>query len=450
MTWAVDPVENVSANTNDRTGAIGGFMIPSLRRMARALYYRRISAFNRRLPIMRQRTARAAKAVSGVVSLATIVGAVAVSTQLPSAQASGEAVYAARCAGCHEQVSPRIPHREALQKMPASRILRTLDFGVMMNIAYPLRREERTAVASFLGTSDRDPVPPPVAYCSDRTIRIAARPKVQWNGWSPADSNTRFQPADAARLTAEQVKQLELKWAFAFGGDVSAFAQPTVLDRYLFVGSAGGVVHAISADTGCLHWIYQADGPVRSSILAVPLGRRHALLFSDLVGWFYSLEAETGRLLWKTRIEDHEATRLTGAAVTINGIVFVPAASWEESRAIGAGYQCCTFRGSVVALRVRDGSQVWKRYTIAEEPKPNGSNRTGTPQWGPSGAGVWASPTIDVKRGRLYITTGDNYSSPATNTSDAIMALDLSSGRIVWSKQMTAGDAYNSSCGDAS
>jgi polyvinyl alcohol dehydrogenase (cytochrome) len=366
-----------------------------------------------------------------------------------SAQTSGEAVYRERCAGCHEQVSPRIPTRDALQRMSAPRILRALDFGVMMNIAYPLKRDEREAVARFLGTSANEAPPAASAYCADRSVKIAARPARQWNGWSPTDANTRFQPASVAGLTVEQVQRLELKWAFAFDGDVSAFAQPTILDNSLFVGSAGGTVHALAADTGCLRWTFQANGPVRAAILAVPAGQRHALIFSDLVGWVYSLDAESGRLIWKKRIEEHEATRLTGAAVVHNGVVFIPAASWEESRAIGAGYPCCTFRGSVVALRVSNGSQVWKHYTIAEEAKPTGTNRAGTPQWGPSGAGVWGSPTVDAQRNRLYITTGDNYSSPATTTSDAIMALDLTTGRMVWSKQMLSGDAYNSACGDA-
>jgi polyvinyl alcohol dehydrogenase (cytochrome) len=369
-------------------------------------------------------------------------------TSAPSAQVSGEAIYRERCAGCHDQVSPRIPHRDALQKMPASRVLRSLDFGAMMSIAYPLRRDEREAVAAYVGTNATDPAPRAEAFCANRTVQIAASPRVHWNGWSPTDGNTRFQPAAAAGLTIDSVKRLELKWAFAFDGDITAFAQPTVLDQVLFVGSAGGVVHAIHVDSGCLHWTFQANGPVRSAIFATPMGRRHALLFSDQVGWFYALEAETGRLLWRKRVEDHEATRLTAAPVAHDGIVFVPTASWEETRATGPAYPCCTFRGSVSALRVRDGSLVWKRYTIAEDPKPTGTSRAGTPQWGPSGAGVWSSPTVDVKRGLLYVTTGDNYSTPATNSSDAIMALDMKTGRVAWTRQVTSGDAYNSACGD--
>ena len=78
--------------------------------------------------------------------------------------------------------------------MPAARILRALDFGVMMSVAYPMRRDEREAVATFLGSGASEPTPPAAAYCADRTVKLASRAKVQWNGWSPTDTNTRFQP----------------------------------------------------------------------------------------------------------------------------------------------------------------------------------------------------------------------------------------------------------------
>jgi polyvinyl alcohol dehydrogenase (cytochrome) len=386
--------------------------------------------------------------LASVVAAALWRGAVATPSAQPLAQPSGETIYRERCAGCHDLVSARIPSRDALRGLSSARILRAMDFGVMLNVAYPLRREEREAVAAFLGKAGGDPAPPAAAFCADRTAKVAARPKVQWNGWSPADGNARFQPADQAGLTPDQVSRLELKWAFAFDGDIAAFAQPTVLDRSLFVGSAGGLVHALDVDSGCLRWVFRANGPVRSALTAVPLRNRQALVFSDLVGWVYALDAETGKLLWKRRVESHETTRLTGAAAVYNGTVFIPVASWEESRAIGPDYPCCTFRGSVVALRIADGSQVWKTYTIMQEPIPRGKSRAGTEQWGPSGAGVWGTPTVDAKRGRLYVTTGDNFSSPPTTTSDSVMALDLRTGRQIWSHQVTSGDAYNSACGD--
>ena len=382
-----------------------------------------------------------------VVFACVIVGSSLVATSRGQiAGPSGEQIYRTRCASCHDQVSPRIPPREALQKMSALRIIRALDFGAMMTVAYPLSRDERQAVAAHLGLAGSPAAPPPSAFCSDRSVKLVDPPEAAWNGWSPSSTNSRFQSADAARLSIDQVRRLKLRWAFGFDGDVTAFAQPTVIGGQVFVGSAGGVIHALRAGTGCIQWTFQANGPVRSSIVATRIGTKHSLSFGDQTGWFYSLEAETGTLLWKKKIEEHDAARLTGAPVAYNGNVFIPVASWEETRSLDPSYPCCTFRGSIVALRISDGEQVWKTYLVPE-PKRTGTTKRGTPQLGPSGAGVWAAPTLDPKRGVMYVATGDNYSSPATPLSDAIVAIEIATGRVVWSRQTTAGDAYNSSCG---
>jgi len=320
-----------------------------------------------------------------------------------------------------------------------------MNSGAMLTIAYPLKRAEREAVAAYLGKAGPEPGPP-AAFCKDRTVKVDTGSKFSWNGWSPTVTNARFQSAATAGLSIDQVKRLKLKWAFAFEGDISAYAQPAVIGGQVFVGSASGAVQALNADTGCLEWVYQSAAPVRTAISVAPLGRRHAVLFGDLTGTFYAVEAETGKLLWKKKVEEHEAALLTGAATVFNGTVFVPVASWEETRSLNPEYACCTFRGSVVALRVRDGSQVWKTYTITEAPRELGKTSVGTPRWGPSGAGVWGAPTVDSSRKLLYVATGDNYSPPATALSDSVLALDLATGRVVWSRQVTANDAFNSAC----
>jgi polyvinyl alcohol dehydrogenase (cytochrome) len=186
---------------------------------------------------------------------------------------------------------------------------------------------------------------------------------------------------------------------------------------------------------------------VRSSILAVPFGKQYALLFGDMIGWFYAVQAETGKLLWKTRVNTHDSTRLTGGPTAYQGTVYVPVSSWEETRAADKDYACCTFRGSVVALRISDGTQLWKTW-MTDAPIERRKNERGIPMFGPSGVGIWSRPTIDAERKLLYVGTGDNYSAPATGTSDAILALDVATGRIVWSRQLTANDAYNGSCAD--
>jgi polyvinyl alcohol dehydrogenase (cytochrome) len=365
----------------------------------------------------------------------------AVGPALLAAPVSGEAVYQKRCASCHDAPNSRAPSRADLKTRSVLSIQRTLDFGIMQNVAGPMRRDERDAVATWLGVAGAGSAPPAKAFCADRSVKITSNPS-GWNGWSPSSGNTRFQSAGAAGLTIDDVRRLKLKWAYGFDGDAVAFAEPTVLDHEVFVGSASGLVQALAMETGCIKWVFQATGPVRSAILAVPLGSTHALLFGDQVGWFYALDAETGRQLWKKRPEPHESTRLTGAPAAYQGTVFVPVSSFEETRTLDPDYPCCTFRGSIVAYRISDGAQLWKTYTIPQKAKVTGKN-----QWGPSGASVWGSPTLDAKRGLLYATTGDNFSSPSSSMSDSVFALELATGRIVWFKQTLPGDIWTSGCG---
>ena len=358
---------------------------------------------------------------------------------------SGDAVYEKYCARCHELGNPRIPTRETLQKMPATRILRALNYGAMIAIAYTMNLGQREAVATYLGAPGGDPAPSAAAFCSDKTVRISADPKVQWNGWSPGLANTRFQSGEAAGLTVEGVRNLKLKWAYAFEGDITAFAQPTILDGNLFVGSAGGAIHDLDARTGCTRWVYQATGPVRSSIIAVRDGDRYVLLFGDQSGWFYALDAANGQLIWKQKMDPHDATRLTGSPVAYQGTVYVPVSGWEENRASDLAYECCTMRGSVVALRIHDGARVWKTYLVGP-PKLIGKNAAGRKQYGPSGVATWSAPTLDTKRGMLYVTTGDNYSEPVTKMSDSVVALRMKTGGIVWSRQFTDKDIFSGEC----
>lgn len=370
---------------------------------------------------------------------------VLVATAAVAQAPSGEALYARRCAACHDNADGRTPPKEALSNMTPSRILRTMDFGAMMTVAYTLNREEREAVARYLGKPGPEPVPPPAAYCSNRTVRLTV-PATAWNGWSALPENTRFVPAATAGIAASRVPNLKLKWAYGFEGDISAFAQPTVIDGHVFVGSAAGVVHALRADSGCLLWTYQATGPIRSAIVVSTAGGRPVLLFGDLTGWFYALDARDGSEIWKKRPEEHESVRLSAPPVIHDGLAIIPVASWEESRSLNPEYACCTFRGSLTAMRISDGTIAWKTYMVPTPAVRTGKTSAGAETLGPSGVGIWSSPTLDLKRRRLYVTTGNNYSLPATAMSDSVVALDLDSGKILWWKQALPNDVYNSAC----
>jgi len=365
----------------------------------------------------------------------------------------GEALYKAYCAACHDTgFGGRAPVRAALGTMSADRIYASMNTGVMMSQAGLVPMPHRQLIAEFLSgkslglaSAEKSEETAPTAFCANAPGEMPADPwsKPHWNGWGVGETNQRFQPASMARLAASDVGKLKLKWAFGYPGDVMAYAQPTVVGGRIFVGSAGRRVYSLDAKSGCIYWVFRAESFVRSAITI----ENNTAYFGDGHGNVYGVNASTGAEVWKTRVEPHPEARITGAVKFHNGRLYVPVSSFEEGTGANPMYECCTFRGSVVALDAQSGKVVWKTYTIAEEAKPMKKNAAGTQLRGPSGAAVWASPTIDSKNKVLYAATGDNYSEPAAGMTDSIIAMDLGTGEIAWFRQMTQGDIWNLACG---
>jgi polyvinyl alcohol dehydrogenase (cytochrome) len=267
-----------------------------------------------------------------------------------------------------------------------------------------------------------------------------------WNGWGVDPAQHRYQPSEMAQLAADEVPHLKLKWAFGYPGAGRSFAQPTVVGGRLFVGGQNGKVYSLDAHSGCIYWEFDTDKPVRSAIVIGRQAGSWLAYFGDFAANIYAVDAVTGNQLWKIRIADHPAARITGSPTLMGTTLFVPVSSMEEGTGAKPTYACCSFRGSVIALAASTGKLLWKSYTIAQQPKPTGMSSAGIQMLGPSGAAVWSAPTFDAVKRRVYVTTGDNYSDPPTDTSDAILALDATSGKLAWSRQMTTGDAYNLGC----
>ena len=361
----------------------------------------------------------------------------------------GAAIYKARCAGCHDTPTGRVPPLSALQTMTPATILQSLESGPMKTQAAGLTNGELYAVVTYLAT----PIPksaaalPASAFCSaDREATQRRSGHSAWNGWGANIANTRFQSAAAAGVTASDVPALKLKWAFALGDGTTVRSQPGVGDGHVFVANLQHEVYSLDARTGCIQWTFEADTQVHSAIAFETVNgstKEPRIYFGDRKANAYALDASTGRLLWKTHVGDHFAAVITGAPQFHGNVLYVPVSSYEEALAGSPGYECCTFRGSVVALDAATGKCLWTTHTILEAPKPTTKNKAGVEMRGPSGAAVWSTLTFDEKRNVLYVSTGDNYSDPPTATSDAVLALDARTGKLLWSKQMTPGDVYN-------
>jgi polyvinyl alcohol dehydrogenase (cytochrome) len=365
--------------------------------------------------------------------------------------AVGEALYRERCAQCHDAGLARAPQIEALRQMPRRRIFLALMSGTMSTQAEGLTGEQIDSLVTFLGGA-RLPTPTaaPDTACAAPS-RALADPLAEphWNGWGVSPLQHRFQPAAMAKLAPEDVPRLKLKWAFGFAGDTRAQAHPTVLGGRVFVGSIGGKVYALDAKSGCTYWTFDAQLGVRSAISIGAGMQGWVAYFGDRRANAYALDAETGRVLWKTNVEGHRAAVITGAPTLDGDVLYVPVASGEEVLGASPNYPCCSFRGSVVALYAASGKLRWKAYTIRQEPQPVRKNAVGVQLVGPSGAAIWSSPTVDRAKRRIYVTTGDNYSDPPSDTSDAFLAFDMDTGELLWARQMTAGDAYTVDCSSA-
>jgi polyvinyl alcohol dehydrogenase (cytochrome) len=367
------------------------------------------------------------------------------------AEPLGQQVYEAYCANCHGQKVPRAPDPHMLKLMTADSVLNALNDGVMAEQAQPLHADERAAVAEYLtGKSlGQENTDPELAQCQGIGFDAGDQPLIK--DWGIDHANSRFQSAAFAGLSRHGAANLQLAWAIGFPGAVRVRSQPAFAGGYLLMGSQDGAVYALDARTGCQHWKFQAASEVRTSIAitqwqAANQDPQPVAVFGDYLGNVYGVSVRTGLQLWKVRPHDHPHATITGTPRIFEQRVYVAIASHEDGSAVRPDYACCTFRGALASLDVATGKTRWITHTVAEEAAPRGMNRAGTRRWGPSGAASWTTPAIDVARRQVYIGTGDNYSGPATATSDSIIAIDLDTGAIRWVFQATEGDTWNGAC----
>jgi polyvinyl alcohol dehydrogenase (cytochrome) len=357
-------------------------------------------------------------------------------------------LFQKHCASCHNSeagAGGRVPQISALKSMTPAAIQKTLESGVMKQQAAPLSPDERQRIASFLGTAvTLERKREEIANLCPAGATPGDSPT--WASWGGGLANTRFQSAKDAGLRAEDLPRLKLKWAFAFPDTSTMRSQPAVYRGKVFAGGQDGTVYALDMKTGCVYWSTTVQSQVRSGITVGEAAGNPAVFFGDSAGFVYALDATSGKQLWKARADQHPASTVTATPVYYKDRLYVGSASREESLSVSPGYLCCTFRGSESALDAATGKVLWKTYTIGEAAKARPKTRQGAAAWGPSGVGVWTAPVLDAERDTMYVTTGDNYSDPPTALSDALLALRMSTGEILWSKQFTAKDAWNSSC----
>ena len=378
---------------------------------------------------------------------------------LPGVSAlEGQIVFGRSCASCHTNTvaGQRSPDLATLEKLSPEAIYTALTSGLMIAQGRNLTDEQRRSLAEYLGgrplgSGDIADAKNMANHCTDSPAIASLSNAPAWNGWGAGPANTRFQSAAQAGLSADQVPRLKLKWAFGFPGSSSVWGQPTVVAGHVFIASDTGYIYSLNASTGCVYWSYKSDVGVRTAISLGPVqgqgAARYALYFGDGRANVYAVDASTGKQLWMARADDDPMAQITGAPTLQAERLYVPVSSREESLSSNESYPCCTSRGSVVAYDANTGRQIWKSYAIPETPKPTRKNANGVQLYGPAGAAVWDAPTVDIRGQAVYVGTGDAYTEPAADTTDAILALDLRTGAIRWSFQGTENDVWMPDCG---
>lgn len=383
--------------------------------------------------------------------LAAVTASVCGAAPQRLSESTGVNLFATHCTQCHGLVPvEHAPTEATIRTMSPEAIYDAITVGAMRTNAAGLTDDEKRLLAEFIGGRKLDKGN--AGDAKSMPNRCSSNPPVKdltapaWNGWGDL-SNTRFASARDAELSAGKVSRLKLKWAFGFPGATAMYAE-TVVDGRVFVSSNAGYVYALDAASGCVQWSYKSPAVVRSGITIGPLkpgSSRLAAFFGDIRGFAYALDASTGELIWRSPADNHPLARVVGNPRLYEGRLYVPLASLEEDESRSPSHICCTFRGAITAFDSATGKQIWKSYTIPQEPKVIKRNSIGVDYMGPSGSGVWNTPIVDTKRRALYFGTGNSFSEPAL-TSDSIMAMDLDTGKILWWQQANKNDVWHGPC----
>lgn len=362
----------------------------------------------------------------------------------------GAALYAERCAVCHDNAQDRTPPKSIIARRAPDEVIMAMTTGSMKTQASGLKPLEIRAIAVYLTGKEPTGLIDPMTLAN--RCQAAGGPinlkAAGWNGWGADFDNTRYQPKPG--LKAADVPKLKVKWAYAYPATM-AIGQPTVVGDRLFVTTDSGQVINLNAQSGCAYWAISVGAPVRTavSVGALPAGSKakFAAYFGDERATVYAVDAETGKELWKIKLDNHPVARITGSPVLHRDRLYVPVSSVEEAISRPDKYECCKFRGSMVALDAYTGKLIWQTYSISEEPKPYKKNSAGTQLYGPAGAAIWSAPTLDLKRGVLYAGTGNSYTDVEEKGSDSIIAFDLATGKIRWANQVLPKDNFIMNCG---
>jgi polyvinyl alcohol dehydrogenase (cytochrome) len=240
-----------------------------------------------------------------------------------------------------------------------------------------------------------------------------------WTVYGHDLSNSRLNEGERT-ITAASVATLRKDWAI--DGLVGVVGTPAVADGVAYFGDWRGTVHAVSAANGEPRWSTEIGG----MFVAAP-AVTSAAVYAAVGNTLSKLDRATGATDWQVETDQNPYAQISASPVVVDGMVIQGTAGFENI----VNQERYTFRGSVSAYDVRTGNQQWKHYTSKN-----------TADDGP-GAGVWSTPAVDERRGLLYVGTGQSLAPKTGPLADSMLAIDVRTGAVRWSRQFTYPDVFS-------
>lgn len=284
--------------------------------------------------------------------------------------------------------------------------------------------------------------------CAADNRAVDLTPKPAFTFTQADGNNPRHLEAAQAGLTTADLSKLELAWAVAFPDTSGMRSAPVIIGATIFYDATdSGRVFALDINSGCAKWVYESGTRLRSSMAYAVIDDVGTLVFGDQGGMIHAINAENGEALWVASGQaSNNQGMITGSPVIHADKIIVPISGSGVITGGNPAYECCENHGAITALNVRTGEKLWEYHTMPAAEYTGVLSSTGVKQRGPSGAPIWSTPTVDAKRGQVYITTGENTSHPTTDTSDSVIALNLETGEEIWVFQALANDMWNFNC----
>ena len=288
----------------------------------------------------------------------------------------------------------------------------------------------------------------PVAAWANLTCESSTAPSTNQltnysTAWGIDERNTRYQPKST--LDSTNIDKLSLKWVYGLANNTPR-SYPLITDDTIYVGDGNRGLVALDRETGCERWVFPHEGEISTAVVPTEIAGQPALLFNDRTTGIYAIAADAGTLIWHAEVDENPLAWYSGTPLIQSNRVYAPISSFEVALAFNPFYGCCTTSGGLAAFDLETGNKVWYLPTIAEAPQKTGSHWGFVQKYGPSGATVWGAPSFNKETNTIHFGTGQNYSHPTTDTSDAIFAVNASDGTVRWHRQFTANDAYTAAC----